>query len=140
MVVTIFRESVEMRPCTNCIKAGERYVADRAYNKYAGCVRTAKASCDLVVSQKDWDKLDNKRVRLSKAVAIKRKEIAVAFKKISCLESLQELLKTRTREIITREVQNIKKLEANKHREASVAIFKPVNMEFNDFVFPDPFF
>ena len=57
-----------MRPCTNCIKAGERYIANRAYNKCAGCVRTAKASCDLVVSQKNWDKLNNKRVRLSKAV------------------------------------------------------------------------
>ena len=53
---------------------------------------------------------------------------------------MQELLKTRARKIITREIQNIKKLKTNKYREASVTIFKPVNMEFNDFIFPDPFF
>ena len=140
LVATILREGVEMRPCTNYIKAGERCVADRAYNKCAGCVRTAKASCDLVVSQKDWDKLDNERIRLSKAVAVKRKEIAVTLKKISRLKSLQELLKTRAREIITREVQNIEELEVNKYREASVTTFKPVNMELNDFVFLDPSF
>ena len=73
-------------------------------------------------------------------MAVKRKEIAITFKKISRLESLQKLLKTRAREIITREVQNIKELETNKHREASVATFKPVNIELNDFAFPDPFF
>ena len=50
LVAIIFREGVEMRPCTNCIQAGERYVANRAYDKCAGCVRTAKASCDLVIS------------------------------------------------------------------------------------------
>ena len=73
-------------------------------------------------------------------MAVKRKEIAVAFKKISRLESLQELLKTRAREIIAREVQNIKELEVNKYREASVAAFEPVNIELNDFAFPDPSF
>ena len=139
-MATILREGVEMRPYTNYIKAGERCVADRTYNKCAGCVRTTKASCDLVVSQKDWDKFNNERVRLSKAVAVKRKEIAVALEKMSRLESLQELLKTRAREIIAREVQNIKELEADKYREASVAAFKPVNMELNNFIFPDSFF
>ena len=53
LVATILREGVEMRPYTNCIKAGERYMANRAYNKCVRCVRTAKASCDLVISQKD---------------------------------------------------------------------------------------
>ena len=75
-----------------------------------------------------------------KAVTVKRKEIAVTLKKIFRLESLQKLLKTRTRKIIAKEVQNIKKLEINKYREASVTIFKPVNIKFNDFVFPDPSF
>ena len=140
LVATIFREGVEMRPYTNYIKAGERCVADRAYNKYADCIRTAKASCDLVVSQKNWNKLDNKRVRLLKAVTVKRKEITVILKEISRLESLQELLKTRAREIIAREVQNIKELKINKYREMSVATFKPVNIKFNNFTFPDPFF
>ena len=129
-----------MRPCTNCIQAGERYVADRAYDKYAGYIRTAKASCDLVISQEDWNKFDNEKVRLSKAMAAKRKEIAVTLKEISRLKFLQELLKTRAREIIAREVQNIKELKANKRRKASAAAFKPVNMELNDFTFPDPFF
>ena len=73
-------------------------------------------------------------------MAVKRKKIIITLKEISRLESLQELLKTRTREIIAREVQNIKELEVNKYRKASAAAFKPVNMEFNDFVFPDPFF
>ena len=50
LVAIILRENVEMRPCTNCIQAGERYVADRAHDKCVGCVRTTKASCDLVVS------------------------------------------------------------------------------------------
>ena len=74
---------------------------------------------------------------MSKTIAVKRKKITIIFKKISRLKSLQELLKTRAREIITREIQNIKKLKANKYREASVTIFKPVNIKFNDFVFPD---
>ena len=53
LVATIFREGVEMRPCTNCIQAGERCVANRAHDKYAEYVRTTKASCDLVVFQKN---------------------------------------------------------------------------------------
>ena len=140
LVATIFREGVEIRPYINCIQTGERYVANRAHDKCVGCVRITKASCDLVVSQKDWNKLDNERVRLSKAVTVKRKEIAVALKKMSRLEFLQKLLKTCAREIIAREVQNIKELETNKCRKASAAAFKPVNIELNDFTFPDPFF
>ena len=140
LVTTILREGIEMRPYTNCIKAGERCVANRTYNKYAGCIRTTKASYDLVISQKDWDKLDNKKVRLSKAIAAKRKEITVILKKISRLESLQELLKTRTRKIIAREVQNIKELETNKRYKAFIAASKPVNIKLNNFAFPDPFF
>ena len=140
LVTIILRENIEIRPCTNYIKAGERCVANRTYNKYVGCIRTAKASCDLVVSLKNWNKLDNERVRLSKAVAVKRKEIAVTLKKIFRLKSLQELLKTRTREIIAREVQNIKKLEINKYRKASAAAFKPINIKFNNFAFPNPSF
>ena len=73
-------------------------------------------------------------------MAVKRKKITITLKKIFRLKSLQELLKTRTRKIITREIQNIKKLKANKYREASVIIFKPVNIELNDFIFPDPSF
>ena len=140
LVIIILREGVEIRPCTNCIQAGERYVANRAHDKYVRCVRTTKVSCDLVVSQKDWDKLDNEKIRLSKTVAVKRKEIAVTLKKISRLKSLQELLKTCTRKIIAKKVQNIKKLEINKYRKASAAAFKPINIKLNDFTFPDPFF
>ena len=68
-----------MRFYINYIKAGERYVANRIYNKYAGCIRTTKASCDLVISQKNWNKLDNKKVRLSKIIAVKRKKIVIIF-------------------------------------------------------------
>ena len=82
MAATIFRKGIEIRPCTNCIKVGKRYMADRIYNKYAGCIRITKASCDLVISQKNWNKLDNKKIRLSKAVAVKQKEITIIFKKI----------------------------------------------------------
>ena len=140
LVATIFREGVKIRPCTNYIKVGERYVADRIYNKYTGCIRTTKASCDLIISQKNQDKLNNKKARLSKIIAAKRKKITVIFKKISRLKSLQELLKTRTRKIITREIQNIKELKINKYREALVVTFKSVNIKFNNFAFFNPFF
>ena len=50
LVIIILREGVEIRPYTNYIKAGERYVANRVYNKYAGYIRTIKALCDLVIS------------------------------------------------------------------------------------------
>ena len=73
-------------------------------------------------------------------MAVKRKKIAITLKKISRLKSLQELLKTRARKIITREIQNIKKLKTNKYRETSVAASEPVNIKFNDFTFPDPSF
>ena len=88
LAATIFREGVEMRFYTNYIKAGERYITNRVYNKYASCIRIAKASCDLVISQKNWDKLDNKKIRLSKVIAVKRKEITIIFKEISRLKSL----------------------------------------------------
>ena len=53
LITTILREGVEIRPYTNCIKTGERYVADRTYNKCVSCIRTTKVSYDLVISQKD---------------------------------------------------------------------------------------
>ena len=53
---------------------------------------------------------------------------------------LQNFLKKRTGKIITREIYNIKKLKINKYYKASAAAFKPINIKFNNFVFPNPFF
>ena len=50
LTAIIFRKDIEMRFYTNYIKIGERYVANRVYNKYVGYIRTVKASCDLVIS------------------------------------------------------------------------------------------
>ena len=82
LVAAILREKVEMRPCTNCIKSGKRCIANRTRNKYTNCIKNTKTSYNLVVSQKNWDKLNNERLRLSKAIVIKRKKAAEAFQKI----------------------------------------------------------
>ena len=68
----ISRKGTEMRPCTNCIKSGERYIANREHDKYAFCTKGAK-TCDLVIFKKNWDKLDAERKRLSRAVTCKKK-------------------------------------------------------------------
>ena len=65
LVTTILRKEVEIRPYINCIKIGERYIADRVYNKYANYVKNTKTSYNLIISQDNWDKLNNKRTRLS---------------------------------------------------------------------------
>ena len=53
---------------------------------------------------------------------------------------MQELFRKRAGKIITREIYNIKELEVNKYRKAFTAAFKPVDLEFSDFAFPDLFF
>ena len=87
-MVIIFREGIEMRLYTNYIKVGERYIVNRIYNKCVNYIRIIKVSYNLIISQKNWDKFNNKKIRLSKTVAVKRKEIVIIFKKISRLKSL----------------------------------------------------
>lgn len=131
-----------MRPCTNCIRTGERCVADRAHDKCANCVKNTKTSCDLVVSQEDWDKLDDERTRLSEllkrqrarraaavvAAAAAAKEMVDADRESSRIEKLQKLLSERASQMIAREIANIEELEADEHREASTAASEPVSL------------
>ena len=79
LVKSIFRENIEMRPCTNCIKTGERYIADRNHDKCARYIRNTKLSYNLVISEENWDKLNTKRIRLFKTVARKKKKAADIF-------------------------------------------------------------
>ena len=53
LVKSIFRENIEIRPYTNYIKAGKRYITDRNYNKYTGYIRNTKLSYNLVISEKN---------------------------------------------------------------------------------------
>ena len=53
LVKFIFRENIEMRPCTNYIKTGERYIADRNHDKYIRYIRNIKSSYNLVISEKN---------------------------------------------------------------------------------------
>ena len=85
LVKSIFRENIEIRPYTNYIKTGERYIADRNYNKYTGYIRNTKSSCNLVISEKNWNKLNIERIRLSKTVARKKKKPPIPFKKYRVL-------------------------------------------------------
>ena len=52
LVTAILRKKVEIRPCTNYIKSGKRYIADRIYNKYTNCIKNTKTSYNLIISQK----------------------------------------------------------------------------------------
>ena len=79
LVKFIFRENIEIRPCTNYIKAGKRYIADRNHDKYTGYIRNTKSSYNLVISEKNWNKLNIKKIRLFKAVARKKKKTADIF-------------------------------------------------------------
>ena len=79
LVKFIFRENIKIRFYTNYIKAGKRYIADRNYNKYARYVRNTKSSCNLVISEKNWNKLNTEKIRLFKAVACKKKKTVNTF-------------------------------------------------------------
>ena len=48
----ILSENIEIRPCTNYIKLGKRYIADREHDKYTFYTKGAK-TCDLVISKKN---------------------------------------------------------------------------------------
>ena len=85
LVKSIFRENIEMRFYTNYIKAGERYIADRNYNKYAGYIRNTKLLCNLVISEENWNKLNTERIRLFKVVARKKKKPLIPFKRYRVL-------------------------------------------------------
>ena len=63
-----------MRPCTEYIKAGETCIASRKSDSCTRYLENTRRSCDFVVSQKNWDKLDTERIRLSKALAKSRKD------------------------------------------------------------------
>ena len=79
LIKSIFRENIEMRFYTNYIKTGKRYIADRNYNKYTGYIRNTKSSCNLVISEKNWNKLNTEKIRLFKAVARKKKKAVNTF-------------------------------------------------------------
>ena len=61
----IFRENTKMRLYSNCIRTGEKYITDRDYDKCTGYIKSVKISYNLVVSQKNWDKLNTERTRFS---------------------------------------------------------------------------
>ena len=83
LIKFIFRENIEIRPCTNYIKTGKRYITDRNYDKYTGYIRNTKLSCNLVISEKNWNKLNTKRIRLFKTVARKKKNRRYFLKNIA---------------------------------------------------------
>ena len=85
LIKFIFRENIKIRPCSNYIKTGERYIADRNHDKYTKYIRNTKLSCNLVISEKNWDKLNIKKIRLSKTVARKKKKPPIFFKKYRVL-------------------------------------------------------
>ena len=68
------RIGVEIRPCTEYIKVGETCVASRESDSYIRYLKNTRRSCDFMVSQKNWDKLDTKRMRLSKVLVKSRKD------------------------------------------------------------------
>ena len=142
LIKFIFRKGIEMRPYTNCIKSGKRYVTDRNYDKYIRCIRGAKSSCNLVISQKNWNKLDTERVRFFALFRQQQARRAAAIKKLfntdkksNRLKRLQELLKTRIRKIIIRETQNIKKLKTNKFIKVGLGISNFIDLALIDFPF-----
>ena len=74
LIKVVKRVSIEMRPCTKYIKAGETCVASRESDSCARYLENTRRSCNLVIFQKDWDKLDTERIRLSKVLAKSRKD------------------------------------------------------------------
>ena len=81
LVKSIFREDIEMRPYTNYIKTGKRYITDRNHDKYTKYIRNTKLSYNLVIFEENWNKLNTKRIRLFKTVARKKKKTADIFLK-----------------------------------------------------------
>ena len=74
LIKIVKRIGIEIRPCTEYIKAGETCVASRKSDSYTRCLKNTRRSCDLVISQKNWNKLDTERIRLLKALAKSRKD------------------------------------------------------------------
>ena len=74
LIKVVKRINIEMRPCTEYIKVGETCVASRESDSCARCLENTRRSCDLVISQKNWNKLDTERIRLSKALTKSRKD------------------------------------------------------------------
>ena len=85
LVKFIFRENIEIRFYTNYIKAGKQYITDRNYDKYIKYIRNTKPLCNLIISEKNWNKLNTKKIRLSKTVARKKKKLPIFFKKYCVL-------------------------------------------------------
>ena len=67
------RIGIEIRFYTEYIKTNETYVASRKSDSYTRYLENTRKSYDLVVSQKNWNKLNTKRIRLSKALIKSRK-------------------------------------------------------------------
>ena len=82
LIATILRKGIEMRSYTNYIRIKKRYIVDCLYDKYTNYVKNTKTSYNLVIFQKNWDKLNNKRIRLFKIITVKRKKIVNIIKKI----------------------------------------------------------
>ena len=79
LIKFIFCKNIEIRFYTNYIKTRKQYITDRNYNKYTKYIRNTKLLCNLVISEENWDKLNIKRIRLSKTIVCKKKKAVNIF-------------------------------------------------------------
>ena len=72
-IKVVKRINIKIRSYTEYIKISEICVVSREFDLYSRYLKNTRRSCDLMVSQKNWNKLDTERVRLSKALVKSRK-------------------------------------------------------------------
>ena len=99
-----------MRPCDRCINHAKECRISEESSRCSECL-LSNVPCSLYVSDADWDRIDRDQVKLKKRLETLYAEQSSLFAKEAKLSAKLSSVKRRGREMFTRELANINKLE-----------------------------
>ena len=117
---------VTMRPCRPCQNATPprqcRVSSDSGVCQH--CARSNNPNCDLVVTDRDWEKIDNAVIKLQHEILEAEETIAIASAKLLRLRKQLKFQSSREKQLVERELQNIAELEADQEaaRQSATAV------------------
>ena len=115
-----FRSHLMPTPCSNCRRSKRDCKIDTSSGRCSACL-SRNSKCDLVVSEKDWEKLDAEKSRLQRELdEIDERRSELDVRRLRLRKQLG-LLTTREQEMLRRELSSIEELEKLEEEERQAA-------------------
>ena len=105
LINKIREKKSEMRSCFQCINVNVRCIAHRSFNRCAVCIEK-NVSCDLIVIEKNWKKLNKQRNYVRFEIAKRRKLMFQTQRKFEKLKILEEEFRIKVFAMIARKIHN----------------------------------